>query len=51
MAKDVCIGCGVETPYSFDTSIEYRDHYVEGAGQLCKECWDRIYNEVNEKKV
>jgi hypothetical protein len=51
MAKDNCISCGVQTPYQRDVNIEYRSHYVEGAGQMCKECWgdlsgsgeDRIY--------
>ena len=36
---DCCIICGVETPYSEDTTIELRRFYVEGAGQLCKSCY------------
>ena len=31
--KDLCISCEVETNQSHDTSIEYRDYYIEGAGQ------------------
>ena len=42
MSKDRCITCGVETPYHKDVNIEYRSHYVEGAGQLCKKCWDDL---------
>ena len=42
MAKDNCISCGVHTPYQHDVNIEYRSHYVEGAGQMCKECWDDL---------
>jgi len=49
MAKDKCIMCDIETPYSFDTSIDYRDHYVEGAGQLCKECWDKTYEKLSNQ--
>lgn len=41
MAKDTCILCGVETQYEMDVNIDYRTGYIEGAGQLCKKCWDR----------
>ena len=44
--KDLCISCEVETQYSHDTSIEYRNHYIEGAGQLCKKCYDTIVNNL-----
>jgi hypothetical protein len=37
---DHCILCGIETPYKRSTDINYRYHYVEGAGQLCKTCYD-----------
>jgi hypothetical protein len=47
--KDLCISCKVETEYSYDTSIDYRNYYVEGAGQLCKTCYDNIVE--NLKKV
>lgn len=40
--KDLCIQCEAETEYSHDTSIEYRIGYVEGAGQLCKNCWNKL---------
>ena len=42
MAKDNCISCGIQTPYQHDVNIEYRSHYVEGAGQMCKDCWDDL---------
>jgi hypothetical protein len=42
MANDNCISCGVETPYHRDVNIDYRSHYVEGAGQMCKNCWDDL---------
>ena len=42
--KDKCVYCGCETKYKMETHIDLREHYVEGAGQLCKECWDKIYN-------
>lgn len=46
--KDLCISCEAETEYSHDTSIEYRQHYVEGAGQLCKSCHDTIIDKLAE---
>jgi hypothetical protein len=41
MAKDKCIMCGEETQYDFDTSIDYRIGYIEGAGQLCGLCYNQ----------
>ena len=37
MAKDKCVLCGKETPYDFETHIDYRIGYVEGGGQGCFE--------------
>jgi hypothetical protein len=41
MAKDKCILCEKETQYEFDVNIDYRTGYIEGAGQLCTECYTR----------
>lgn len=41
MAKDTCVLCGVETPYDFETHIDFRIGYIEGAGQLCEKCYDQ----------
>jgi|TARA_B110000914_G_scaffold226249_1_gene250037 hypothetical protein len=46
--KDTCISCEVETKYAFDTSIEYRTHYVEGAGQLCEKCYNDITGKLQQ---
>jgi hypothetical protein len=40
--KDVCVSCGKETPYDIDTHIDLRHCYIEGAGQLCEECFSKI---------
>lgn len=40
---DKCVSCGCETDYPKHMHIAYRFHYVEGAGQLCKKCYDEIY--------
>ena len=38
-----CIVCGKQTGYLKEESIEKRCFYAEGAGQLCEECYERIY--------
>jgi len=42
--KDKCVSCGEETPYTITTHVDQRKHYVEGAGQLCAGCYNKIYN-------
>jgi len=41
--KELCVSCSKETEYFIDMNIEYRKYYVEGGGQLCPECYERIY--------
>ena len=41
--KEVCVSCGCETPYVFETPIQERIGYVEGSGQLCDDCFKEIY--------
>lgn len=38
-----CVLCGKTTIYPIDTHIDYRMDYVEGVGQLCHECYDKVY--------
>ena len=40
---DACVNCGEETPYKVTDHVDVRGCYVEGAGQLCFNCWKRIY--------
>lgn len=47
MAKDKCIICGVETPYDYDTHIDLRMGYIEGAGQLCSACYRKGTDRTN----
>lgn len=39
-----CIVCGVETNEPKHRHIDFRNFYIEGAGQLCKECFSNINN-------
>ncbi len=41
--KDKCVNCKRETLYSKETHIDFRLGYVEGAGQLCLDCYGVIY--------
>ena len=41
--NDKCVICNAETPYTVDIHIKLREHYVEGAGQLCAVCFDDVY--------
>ena len=41
--KEKCVVCWDETPYDEDTHIDARSCYVEGGGQLCEPCWDKVY--------
>ena len=51
--KDKCNCCGVETLYDKETHIDFRIGYIQGAGQLCLDCYDELYKKtfVKEKKI
>ena len=36
-----CILCGVETAVKIGTHVDMRHGYIEGAGQLCPNCYNR----------
>ena len=48
--KDKCVMCWEETPYTKDTHIDQRRYYVEGAGQLCKKCWKKIFKKDEKEE-
>lgn len=39
MPNEKCILCGKETSVDVTTHIDHRVGYIEGAGQLCVECY------------
>lgn len=47
---ELCVFCGCETPYSINAPVYLRENYVEGAGQLCKKCFDNVYGSETAKK-
>lgn len=51
---ETCIMCGNKTTTLKTTHIDFRDGYVEGAGQLCRECYlneDRNLFVINSRIV
>jgi len=51
--KDKCVTCNKESVYDKEEHIDFRIGYIEGAGQLCLECYNELYKKtfVKEKKV
>ena len=47
--KDKCVICSVETPYEKSNPVDFRLGYVEGAGQLCLDCYENVYMVRREK--
>ena len=43
LEKDKCVNCKRETLYGKETHVDFRLGYVEGAGQLCLDCYGVIY--------
>jgi len=43
-----CILCGVKTTTLKTTHIDFRTGYIEGAGQLCRECYMKGSSEGRE---
>ena len=51
---DNCIVCGKETIYSRGLDIQLRETYIEGCGQLCGKCYEKIFmihSKSNEKET
>ena len=42
--KDKCTACCDDSVYDKTMPIDLRLGYIEGSGQLCLECYDKIYN-------
>jgi len=41
--KEYCILCGNITETAKEKPISEREYYIEGAGQLCRKCYQEIY--------
>ena len=45
---ELCVVCNKETKVPRELHIDFRNHYVEGAGQLCFECYTKSLNYLKE---
>ena len=45
--KDTCVRCGKETEYDISTPIIACLNFIEGSGQLCSECYRKLYFKEN----
>ena len=41
--KERCILCGGLTETAKEQPLSEREYYIEGAGQLCKRCYQELY--------
>ncbi len=41
--KEKCVMCSSKTEYDIHTHIDLREYYIEGSGQMCRDCYLRIY--------
>jgi hypothetical protein len=44
-----CVMCGAETNVPVDLHVDLRKNYVEGVGQLCAGCYNKVYDEREDK--
>ncbi len=42
--KELCVLCGRETEYLCTKPVSERFFYVEGAGQLCPDCYRSVFH-------
>lgn len=41
-----CICCHYQTDQMKNQDVWERKYYVEGAGQLCKHCYEQVYSNI-----
>lgn len=41
--KEQCVLCGRLTETAKEQPVYKREHYIEGAGQLCRKCYQELY--------
>ncbi len=40
---EICVSCGKQTDIPREMHISERRFYIEGAGQLCRDCYYQMY--------
>ena len=49
--KEYCILCGRMTEAAKEQPVSEREYYIEGAGQLCRNCYGKLYVPRNNQNV
>lgn len=44
-----CVLCGKMTGYTKDKLISERKNYIDGSGQLCRDCYYEIYTKKRDE--
>jgi hypothetical protein len=45
-----CISCGLNTGHSINDHVDSRKTYIEGAGQLCSDCFIEVYKKGTQER-
>ena len=49
--SEKCILCGKNTGIPFNDPIDDRKYFIDGCGQLCEDCFDRLqYESISKNK-
>ena len=49
--SEKCILCGKDTGIPFNDPIDDRKYFIDGCGQLCEDCFDRLqYESISKNK-
>ena len=43
---EICVSCRINTGVPKTLDIQERLYYIEGAGQMCRDCYDETYPET-----
>lgn len=51
VGKEYCVLCGGLTGATKEQPLSKREYYIEGAGQLCRKCYQELYVPQHNKNV
>ena len=47
--KDNCVTCNKKSLHDKEEHIDFRIGYIQGAGQLCLDCYQKVYMKKSKK--
>ena len=51
LKKETCVLCGRLAEEEKEQQVSEREYYIEGAGQLCRECYQETYVPRRNRKI